>query len=264
MVLAMMMLVVSIGCSNKSQSSSSSSSSQGQFELKVGFDPEHPPFSYINDSDEYEGFDLDFAKAVCELKGWKFKPVEIDWSAKESALKSGSINCVWSAFTMEGREKNYALSDPYYLNKQVIVVKDQSNINSLSEIEGKVVITQDFSVAFDILTEGERASLGKTFASFPTVADYSKAFQQLDLDYVDAVACDSEIADYYISEYHSQYRILSEPLREEHFAVGFAKGNTDLADEINSAFQQLKENGFIDKLCQEYSEDGISRNECLI
>ena len=32
-----------------------------------GIDPEYPPFSYLNDQGEYAGFDVDIAKAACEI-----------------------------------------------------------------------------------------------------------------------------------------------------------------------------------------------------
>ncbi len=260
------MLLVCAGCAknNQTPSSSSSGARSDNFELKLGYDPEHPPYTFLGDYNQIIGFDIDLAKEVCRLKGWSFKPVEIEWSDKLSALNSGSIDCVWSALTMEGREGSYTFSKPYMENEQVIVVEEDSNINTLADLEGKIIITQTDSAAYEALTEGERASLGKSLASLPIVLNYDRAFQQLDTDYIDAVACDLSIAKYHIAQKPSRYKILSEPLSSEHYAVGFAQGNTSLAHEIDEAFQQLKDEGVIDKLCEKYNEYGILRESCLL
>ncbi len=265
LVLIVVLFIAFVGCSsNNNQTQSSSSPTSGTFELKLGFDPEYPPYVFLDNTGKYTGFDLDLAAEVCKLKGWTLTTVPIDWAAKDAMLNSGVINCIWNGFTVEGRENNYTFSKPYMLNEQVVVVKDGSSVNSLSDLAGKVVITQTDSSAFEVLTDGDRLELGKSFNSLQTIADYNNAFRQLDSGLVDAVACDLSIAHYQTAANPSQYRVLSEPLSSEHYAVGFAKGDTTLVSEIESAFQQLKDNGYIDELCKKYSEYGISRDKCLI
>ena len=270
LALSMVLLIAFVGCSNNNQGSSStsassaSSSASGNFELKLGFDPEYPPYGFLDNTGKYTGFDLDFAEAVCKLKGWTLKTVPIDWAAKDAMLNSGAINCIWNGFTVEGRENNYTFSKPYMLNEQVVVVKEGSSVNALNDLSGKVVITQADSAAFEVLTDGDRASLGQSFSALQTIADYNNAFRQLDSGLIDAVACDSSIAKYQIAANPSQYKVLSEPLSSEHYAVGFAKGDTSLANEIDSAFKELKDNGFVDELCDKYSTYGISKENCLL
>ena len=86
----------------------------------VGFDAEYPPFGYMDDEGEYVGFDLDLAKAVCDAKGWEFEAKPVNWDAKDSELNSGTIDCIWNGFTINGREDDYTWSDPYLDNEQVI------------------------------------------------------------------------------------------------------------------------------------------------
>ena len=108
----------------------------------VGFDAEFPPYGYKDDSGNYVGFDLDLAKEVCERNNWTFKAQPIDWDAKDAELDSGSIDCIWNGFTINGRENDYTWSEPYIDNKQVIVVKSDSGIKSLDDLAGKTVETQ--------------------------------------------------------------------------------------------------------------------------
>ena len=103
-----------------------SSSDNDDKTLVVGFDAEFPPYGYKDDNGSYTGFDLDLAKEVCKRNNWTFKAQPIDWDAKDAELESGSIDCIWNGFTINGRENDYTWSDAYIDNKQVIVVKSDS------------------------------------------------------------------------------------------------------------------------------------------
>ena len=76
----------------------------GSKTFTVGFDAEYPPYGYMDDNGDYTGFDLELAQAVCDLKGWKLKKQPIVWDNKDNELNSGSIDCIWNGFTMNGRE----------------------------------------------------------------------------------------------------------------------------------------------------------------
>ncbi|MCH4053713.1 MAG: transporter substrate-binding domain-containing protein [Atopobiaceae bacterium] len=229
----------------------------------VGFDQEYPPYGYVGDDGEYTGFDLDLAQRVCEIQGWNYQPNPIDWDAKDGELNGGSITCIWNGFTVEGRENDYTFSDPYMLNAQVIVVKADSGIKSFGDLAGKTVITQADSAALEVL-QGDQADLAATFASLDTRADYNTAFMELESGAVDAVACDLSIAAYQLAQKPDTYVQLDDELSSEHYAVGFKKGNTDLAKAVTDTLKQMDSDGEVEKLCEKYSDQGISySNWCL-
>ena len=225
--------------------------------LIVGFDQSYPPYGFVGDDGEYTGFDLDLAQAVADREGWDVQLEAIDWDAKDALLGSGAINCIWNGFTMEGREDDYTFSEPYMLNGQVVVVRADSGIASLDDLAGKAVITQVDSAALDVL-EGDQASLTATFASLETIGEYNTAFMQLESGAVDAVACDLSIAEYQMAANEGAYAQLPEMLSEEHYAVGFKKGDDATAEAVNEALRALVEDGTVQELCDKYAEYGLS------
>ena len=225
--------------------------------LIVGFDQSYPPYGFVGDDGEYTGFDLDLAQAVADREGWDVQLEAIDWDAKDALLGSGAINCIWNGFTMEGREDDYTFSEPYMLNGQVVVVRADSGIASLDDHAGKAVITQVDSAALDVL-EGDQASLTATFATLETIGEYNTAFMQLESGAVDAVACDLSIAEYQMAANEGAYTQLPEMLSEEHYAVGFKKGDDATAEAVNEALRALAEDGTVQELCDKYAEYGIS------
>ena len=255
-----------VGCGGSSASSSAGSTTadagsadtSGDITtLTVGFDQSYPPYGFVGDDGEFTGFDIDLATEVAERNGWDLDLEPIDWDAKDSLLNSGAINCIWNGFTMEGREDDYTFSDPYMLNGQVVVVKKDSGITSLDDLAGKTVITQTDSAAEEVLN-GDKADLTATFASLETIGDYNTAFMQLESGAVDAVACDLSVAQYQISAKPDAYLQLDEMLSEEHYAVGFKKGDEAFAKKVTETLKELDEEGFIEELCEKYADYGIS------
>ena len=224
----------------------------------VGFDAEFPPYGYKDDSGNYVGFDLDLAKEVCERNNWTFKAQPIDWDAKDAELDSGSIDCIWNGFTINGRENDYTWSEPYIDNKQVIVVKSDSGIKSLDDLAGKTVETQKDSSALAAL-QGDNKTLADTFATLTEVADYNTAFMDLESSACDAVAIDIGVAQYQVSSKDNPdaYTILNESISSEQYGIGFKQGNDALKDQVQKTLDEMFEDGTVAKIAEKYSDSGV-------
>ena len=249
--------------SDQGSAGSSSADANGEITtLTVGFDQAYPPYGYVGDDGEFTGLDLELAAEVAKRNDWELKLEPIDWDAKDTLLNSGAITCIWNGFTMEGREDDYTFSDPYMLNAQVVVVRADSGIESFEDLAGKTVITQVDSAAEEVLN-GDMADLTATFASLETIGDYNTAFMQLESGAVDAVACDLSIAQYQMAG-KDTYKQLDEQLSTEHYAVGFKKGDTALAEKVTETLKEMDEDGFVKELCDKYADDGVSYDNWLI
>jgi polar amino acid transport system substrate-binding protein len=253
-----------VGC-GESASDATVATVDAGMKFVVGFDSAYPPYGYIADDGSYTGFDLDLAQAVCKRNDWVYSAEPIDWDAKDALINQGTITCIWNGFTQEGREDDYTFSKPYMLNEQVVVVKADSGIDTLEGLAGKTVITQVDSAALDVL-EGDKADVAQSFAggTVQTIADYNSAFMQLESGLVDAVACDLSIAQYQMSANPGVYVMISEPLSEEHYAVGFKKGDTELADAVTEALIALYEDGTVKELCEKYADYGLDYNNWIL
>lgn len=223
--------------------------------FKVGFDAEYPPYGYMDESGEYTGFDLELAEAVCELEGWELVKTPISWDSKDMELNSGTIDCIWNGFTINGREDDYTWSVPYVDNSQVMVVSKNSGIETLADLSGKTVGVQAASAALELLKseeEGGQKALTDTFAMLQEFPDYNSSFVELQAGSIDAVAMDIGVAQYQIKSRGEDYMILEETLNSEQYGVGFKKGNEELRDIVNADLQKLLENGKFEELAEKY------------
>lgn len=222
----------------------------------VGFDAEYPPYGYMDENGEYTGFDLELAEAVCEMEGWELVKKPIDWNSKDMELNSGSIDCIWNGFTMNGREADYLFSVPYVDNSQVIVVADNGEIATFADLAGKTVGVQAASAALSLLetpeADGGQKELADTFGSLNQFADYNTAFTELQAGALDALAIDIGVAKYQINTRGEGFVIIDQTLNTEQYAVGFRLGDQELCDTVNAALQELANSGKVAELAEKY------------
>ena len=213
----------------------------------VGFDAEFPPYGYKDTEGNYVGFDLDLAAEVAKRNGWTLVKQPIDWDSKDMELNSGSIDCIWNGFTLNGREKDYTWSTAYIDNSQVVIVKNDSDIKKLSDLAGKNVVVQSDSSALAAFT-GEDATednikLCASFKSLTQVGDYNSAFMNLEAGSVDAICMDIGVASYQIKQRGGKFTILPENVSSEQYGIGFKLGNTALRDKVQASLNEMLSDG---------------------
>ncbi len=224
----------------------------GARKFVVGFDADFPPYGF-KDGSEYKGFDLDLAREVCRRRGWKFVANPINWDAKDMELNSGSIDCIWNGFTMQGREDGYTWTEAYVDNSQVVLVKTGSSIGKLADLAGKTVGVQtDTPVQKALSAKGGREALGKTFKKLVVMPNYNNAMMDLDAGAVDAVALDVGVAKKKMADMPGKFVLLPEIVMTETYGIGFKKGNTALRDAVQATLKEMVKDGTMARIADEY------------
>ena len=222
--------------------------------LVVGIDPEYPPYSYIGSDGEYTGFDIEVAQAACDLLGWKMEVFPVNWDNKLVQLDGNECDCIWSGMTIldSMKEAGYVISDPYYDNSQVLLVKEDSSIKSAADLKGKTVAVQ-LGTSGESLLNGDLADLKATFADLVTCNSFVSAFTELGGGSVDAVFVDYPVAASYVAK-NDGFRIVEDDLGTEQYGIAFRSGDQELCDQIEAAVQQLVDNGTYQKIAEKYPD----------
>lgn len=216
----------------------------------VGFDQDFPPMGFVGEDGEFTGFDLELAAEVASRLGKEVVYQPIAWDAKDMELESGTIDCIWNGFTMNGREDAYTWSEPYMENNQVFVVKTDSGISTKADLAGKVVDVQTDSSAEAALKED--ADLMNSFGQLVTVADYNTAFMDLESGAVDAIAMDDVVASYQIEQRNADFVVLDETLAAEEYGIGFKLGNEELRDQVQGALEEMAADGTLAEISEKW------------
>lgn len=207
----------------------------------IGLDDELPPMGFRDENNEIVGFDIDLAKAVGEKLGVTVEFQPIDWAAKEIELESGKIDALWNGLTItDERKETMGITDPYLQNRQIIVVKTDSDIQSKADLEGKVVGLQDGSSAVDAVNADELASA----MELTTYDTNILALSDLDIGRVDAVVADETFVGYYMAQNENDFRVIEDgDFGEEYYGIAVKKGNTELLNAIQAALDELDADG---------------------
>lgn len=239
------------GCGNSKEAAN------GEKELVIGVDDKFAPMGFRDESNELTGFDIDYAKAAAEHMGMKAKFQPIDWKAKETELASGRIDLIWNGYTItDDRKKKVLFTKPYLSNAQVVAVLKDSDIQSLSDLEGKTVGLQALSSAADALEANPIADKVKNKTEF---ADNVLALSDLKSKRVEAVIIDEVVIDYYMSKEEGKFKVLDETLAPEEYGVGVKKGNEELLKKLQDALDTMNEDG----TAAQISETWFGENKVL-
>lgn len=222
----------------------------------VGFDQDFPPMGFVGEDGEYTGFDLELAQETAKRLGLTYVAQPIAWDAKNMELESGNIDCIWNGFTMTGREDEYTWSEPYMENSQVVVVMEDSGIETLEDLAGKIVEVQADSSAEAALKE--MPDLTSTFGTLQTTPDYNTAFMDLEMGSVDAIAMDVIVAGYQTQEREGSFKILEESLASEEYAIGFKKGNTELCEKVQQTLEEMAADGTMAEISEKWFGEDIT------
>ena len=236
------------------QADGENKASEGTF--TVGFDQDFPPMGFVGEDGEYTGFDLELAQETAKRLGLTYVAQPIAWDAKNMELESGNIDCIWNGFTMTGREDEYTWSAPYMENSQVVVVMEDSGIETLADLAGKIVEVQADSSAEAALKE--MTDLTSTFGTLQTTPDYNTAFMDLEMGSVDAIAMDVIVAGYQMQEREGNFKLLDETLASEEYAIGFKKGNTELCEKVQKTLEEMAEDGTMAEISKKWFGEDIT------
>ena len=73
-------------------------------QLIVGSDT-YPPYIYLNNDGVPAGIDVEIATEAFRRMGYAAQFEPIDWEQKTALVESGTIDCIWGCFSMDGREE---------------------------------------------------------------------------------------------------------------------------------------------------------------
>jgi polar amino acid transport system substrate-binding protein len=261
-IMLLCMSLVLGACGNKDDDSASNGDTsladiQKAGVLVLGCDDEFPPMGFVDESGELTGFDLELAAAVADKLGVKLEAKPIDWDAKEMELSAGNIDVIWNGYSITSeRNDKVEFTKPYLNNRQVIVVKADSDIQSKGDLAGKTVGVQVESYAEELIN-GDAAFLGslKELRGYDT---YQQSLMDLEsADRIQAVGVDKVLVEYVMSKEPGKFRILDEDLGDDLYGIGCPKGAVALREAIDKALDELQEDGTIDKICAKWFTGNI-------
>ncbi len=245
LVLVVATLFTFVACSNSEEAADTETE-----KLVFGTNAEFPPFEFVSADGvigEFDGIDMAIADLIAKDNGMTAEVQNMEFDSLLIALQNGQIDAVIAGMTVtEERKESVDFSVPYYLATQVMIVKEDSDIEKAADMaDKKIAVIQGYT--------GETCvnEMGYEYTSFKKGTD---AVLELVNGKADVVVIDSATAGKYVAD-NEGLKIVEDPdaFASEEYAIAIEKGNTELLEKINASIEKLLEEGKVAELADKYS-----------
>lgn len=206
------------------------------------------PYEYYSNG-EIVGVDVDIAKEIAASMGKELVIKDIAFDSIINEVKTGKADFGAAGISYnEERAKNVDFTINYSTSKQVVIVKNDSGITNIGDINGKKIAVQLGSIADTYVSSTYKD------ASVVRQKKYLAAIEDLNTGKVDCVVMDLLPAEQ-ILKTNSGLKILDGALVEDSYGMIVKKDNKELLDNINEVLEKLKNEGKIDEYIIKHTEE---------
>ena len=250
------------GSSNNTTSTDTAASEDGAAsealadgKLIVGTNAEFPPFEYLGDNGEPDGFDIALIKAIGEKLGVEVEIQNMEFGSLITSIGSKIDVSIAGMTVTEERKNAVDFSDSYYDAVQFVILPADSTIAAKEDLLGKTIGCQ-LGTTGEYLIDDLIAEDGATEKK-----SYNKAVDAVnDLlnGRLDCVIIDKNPAQVFQSNYPDQIKLTDGAdfgFEAEQYAIAMPKGDTALAEQINAALAEMKTDGTFDALVEKYIQN---------
>lgn len=211
------------------------------------------PFEYLDDQQQLQGFDIDVAKAVCQVANLTCNFHNQSFDSLLLTLQFGGFDAVIASLDItEERLSKFDFSDSYYQSAPVFVgVNDNKGQFSLS---GKFIgVQSDTSNHHYLLKHAKKNSF---IIAYPSS---SKTFLDLKEGKIDVVFADEAVVSNFLDQDKNNLNFAvkqTEDIFLEGFSLGYGiavkKGNDVLLERLNYGLKIIRNDGTYQDIFNRY------------
>ena len=201
------------------------------------------------DTGKVEGLDADLCREIANDYGVRPEFVKANSEDRIPLLNEGKIDIIISTMEVtDERKKEIDFSHVYYVAGQSLLVRSDSDIRSVADLNGKMVCSVEGSAS-----EKKNIEANAPQAGFLPLMNYAEAGRALVDGRCDAISNDERIL-FGLLERFEGTELRGGPLTEVRLAVGIRKGRTDVLDMVNVALETMKADGRLEALYKTWIE----------
>ena len=216
--------------------------------LRVGTESTFRPFEFRNDKNEIVGFDIDLINAVGAKLGKKIEIVDTAFDSLIPSLLTKKIDIIAAGMSATAeRAKKVAFSETYYSTPDAIVVKtENADIKATKDLAGRIGTVQTGTIQDSFITSVKGVREIKRFSKT------DDALLEVLLGRADFAVVDSTVTEDNLKNNKNFVGKLKVAFLEQISKTGMAlamnKEDTKLQEAVKKAFDELKKEGFLEKL----------------
>jgi len=241
-------MIVAAGCALAMMAGSVQA--QDGRDIRIAFDVPYEPFEYRDDDGNLTGFEVELAEAMCEELKANCEFVIQAWDGMIPGLLARKFDAIMSSMSItEERAERVLFSEPYYNTPGGWFAPEDFNtdVTDMDAMEGKTVGVQRGTTMDTHVTEnmGGVVTIKRYTTADDMVLDLEG--QRLDVVFVDYPVGEQTVLS------KDGFKEVGEPVKlGQGVGVAMRKRDKDLAEEINTALETLKNDGTYDAIMEKY------------
>ena len=215
--------------------------------VSIGTEGAYPPFGYLNDAGELEGFEIDLGDELCLRANLECQWVTNDWESIITNLRVGRYDAIMAGMSItEERDELIDFTQPYFPPEQSVFVALAGAAEDVTR--GRVAV-QTATVQADYL-EGKVTEL----------IDYGLAEETIEAvlngDADSTFASQSYLKDI-VSDSQGQLDFVGSPvLLDSGVGIGVREEDGELLGKLDDAIGSMKEDGSLNALILRWFGEG--------
>ena len=152
-------------------------------------------------------------------------------------------------------------------NEQIILVKTDSDYQTLEDLAGKTIGVQADSSAESALEAEENKEFKDSLGEIVKIEDYAMAVLEIQNGTIDAISIDEVVARFYLNNDPDAYRILSDSdgnalsLATVDYVIGFRKSDNALKEKVEEALREMSSDGTMKTISEEWFGEDVTTVE---
>ncbi len=223
--------------------------------LIMATNAQFPPYELVSDGEGFngtgfEGIDVEIASAIADKLGLELQIDDMEFDSALLAVQNNTADVMLAGLSYsEERDEVVDFTDSYATGVQVVIVKDGSDV-TMDNLGEKMIGTQRGTTGYIYASDTpENGGYGEDHVL--AYDNGATAVQALMNGQIDAVIIDEAPAKEFVAA-NEGLTILPGNWVEEQYCAAVDEGNTALQNAINTALNELMDDGTVDEIIAKY------------
>lgn len=210
--------------------------------VRMGTEGAYPPYNFINDSGEVDGFERELGDTLCAKAELQCTWVSTDWDSIISNLVSGNFDTIMAGMSITPEREEVLAFTQNYIPP---VPSAYAALTPDVDLTGGLIAAQTGTIQAAHVTE-----TGATLVEYPTPDETLAAVRNGEAD---AVLADKDFLVPFVAESNGALVWAGEDvILGNGIGVGLRKSDTELREKLDAAITSMKEDGSLNEMIKKW------------
>jgi PAS domain S-box-containing protein len=210
-------------------------------------DQNYPPFEYLNEDGDPDGFNIEILQAISRAMHMAVKVDLGPWHLVRKQLENGEIDALAGMYRTQVRGEKLNFSVPHFISTYSVFVRKDSSITGIGQCSGKTIVLQKGDLDHDYVVENNISN------KLILEDDWENVIKTLARGQGDC-AIVSRLQGMHLLKKNgiSNLKPVGEPILQKKYCIAVTKGNDNLLAKFNEGLFLIKTSGEFDAIYEKW------------